>query len=105
MTVMTYVSIQDIAASWDSYERFLARLTEPAPDGLILYVAGPTDEGCRIVAVWDSEESHDRFDRDRLAPVLASISGPIPPDLTVRTLRGAHVVSRMVHPKQKEFSC
>ena len=48
---MAYAFVQDVASSWDQYERVTARLVEPAPSGLILHVAGPTDEGFRIIDV------------------------------------------------------
>ncbi len=95
---MAYASIQDIAASWDYYQRFLARLTQPAPNGLILYLAGPTDEGVRVIAVWDSEQASEQFRRDRLAPAVAAISRPVRPVRTARNLQLAHVVLETVQP-------
>jgi hypothetical protein len=95
---MAYASIQDIAASWDHYQQFLAGLTEPAPAGLILYLAGPTDEGVRVIAVWDSEQASERFRQDRLVPAVAVISRPVPPVWTVRDLHLAHVVLGTVQP-------
>jgi hypothetical protein len=44
---MAYAVIQDVASSWDMYRRVHLGLMEPAPNGLILHVAGPTDEGFR----------------------------------------------------------
>ena len=32
-----------------------------APEGLILHAAGRTDEGVRIIEVWESEEAWHRF--------------------------------------------
>ncbi len=52
---MAYAFVQDVASSWDQYERVTAGLVEPAPSGLILHVAGPTDEGFRIIDVCESE--------------------------------------------------
>jgi hypothetical protein len=50
---MTYVRVTDIAATWADY--VLPRgLTESAPAGLIIFAAGPTDEGIRTVEVWTS---------------------------------------------------
>jgi hypothetical protein len=58
---MSYVLVEDVAASWERYERIAAPLQEAIPDGLILHAAGRTDEGFRIVEVWDNEEAWRRF--------------------------------------------
>lgn len=58
---MSYVVVEDVAASWERYERFAAALDGPAPAGLIVHAAGKTDEGFRIVEVWESEEAWRRF--------------------------------------------
>ena len=58
---MPYAFVQDVAASWEQYERLAGALIEPAPAGLVLHVAGPTDEGFRIIAVWESEEAWQRL--------------------------------------------
>jgi hypothetical protein len=89
---MPYAFVQDVASSWEQYEHFAAELVEPAPAGLILHVAGPTDEGVRIIAVWESEETWHAFQADRLAPAIAALGGPARPAPTFRDLHPAHVV-------------
>ena len=101
---MPYVFVQDVAASWEQYARFADALAEP-PTGLILHAAGPTDEGFRIVDVWESEEAWDRFRTERLSS--ASTDALLPPPL-FRALRPAHVVygapaiARPAHQPSKE---
>lgn len=58
---MSYVVVEDVAASWEQYGRIAAALSESAPAGLVLHAAGPTDEGFRIVGVWESEEAWREF--------------------------------------------
>jgi hypothetical protein len=41
---MAYAYVQDVAASWEQYKRVAGSLVEPTPAGLILHIAGPTDE-------------------------------------------------------------
>jgi hypothetical protein len=84
---MSYVVVEDVAASWEQYQRFADALAGPAPDGLVVHAAGPTDEGFRMVAVWESEQAWRRF-VDRLEPAGAS---PAPLEI-VRALHPAHVV-------------
>ena len=89
---MSYAFVQDVAASWEQYERVAGVLVEPAPEGLVLHVAGPTDEGFRIIAVWESEEAWQRFRGERLLPAAAALGGRSRPEPTFRDLRTAHVV-------------
>ena len=89
---MSYAFVQDIAASWHDYRRVAAALVEPAPAGLILHAAGPTDEGFRIIAIWETETAWQRFRAGRLAPAIASLGGPARPEPTFRDLRPAHLV-------------
>jgi hypothetical protein len=89
---MSYAFVQDVASSWEQYRLFAAALDEPAPNGLILHVAGPTDEGFRIIAVWESKEAWDDFRARRLAPAIAALGGPSRPAPTFRDLHPAHTV-------------
>jgi hypothetical protein len=89
-----YAFVEDIAASWERYDRFAAAFDGPLPEGLLLHVAGPTDEGFRIIGVWESEADWDRFRSDRLDPGAEAV-GEVRP--TVRVLRPAHVVHCVTH--------
>lgn len=89
---MAYACVQDIASSWEQYERVAARLTEPAPDGLILHLAGPTDEGFRIIDVWENQHAFRRFQSERLQPAVAALGGPARPEPTFRELHTMHLV-------------
>jgi hypothetical protein len=57
---VAYALVKDVPASWADYEA-LAGIGEPIPDGLILHVAGPTDEGFRTIEIWESQEACRRF--------------------------------------------
>ena len=88
---MAYAYVQDVASSWEDYQRVAASLVDPVPAGLILHVAGPTDEGVRIIDVWESEESWQRFRAERLGPAIAALGGPSRPEPTFRDLHAEHV--------------
>lgn len=92
---MPYAFVEDIAASWEHYERFAAAFEGTPPDGLLLHAAGPTDEGFRIIGVWESEADWERFRADRLDPGAETV-GEVGP--TVRVLRAAHVVQGVSAP-------
>jgi len=57
---MAYAIVQDVPASWSDYEA-LTGIGDALPDGLILHVAGPTDEGFRTIEIWESRDACARF--------------------------------------------
>ena len=71
---MAYVTVEDVAATWEQYERSLAALVDPVPAGLILHAAGKTDEGYRVVDVWESEAAWQQFRARR--PLADDVRGP-----------------------------
>jgi quinol monooxygenase YgiN len=89
---VAYALVQDVAASWQRYRQVTAALVEPVPAGLILHVAGPTDEGVRVIDVWESEQHWQRFRTERLQPALAALPGPFRLEPTIRALHPAEVV-------------
>jgi hypothetical protein len=98
---VAYAYVQDVASSWEQYEGVAGALVDPPPDGLILHVAGPTDEGVRIIDVWESEEAWQRFRSERLEPAIAALGGPARPEPTFRDLHPEHVVLRNRVPTPK----
>ena len=58
---MAHAFVEDIPASWQEYELADAAIADPVPQGLILHVAGPTDDGVRTIEVWESREAWRRF--------------------------------------------
>jgi len=94
---MSYVVVKDVAASWEQYQRFAKALAGPAPAGLIVHAAGPTDEGFRIVGVWESEEAWQRF-----ADALGSYQSSHEPPQVLRALRADHVIYGI---NRKESRC
>ncbi len=90
-----FAFVEDIAASWEHYGRYAAAFEGPLPDGLVIHAAGPTDEGFRIIEVWESDEAWQRFRTDRLDPGAEGVA-QVPP--TFRALRTRHVVQRPAPP-------
>ena len=86
---MSYAVVEDVAASWEQYRGFAVDLEAPIPDGLILHAAGPTDEGFRIIELWESEEACRRFLAQRVEPERGASPYSTP---VIRELRLAHVV-------------
>lgn len=63
---MTFGFVQDMPGATERHYRLIESHLGPRPAGLIGQVAGPTDEGWRIVAVWESEDDHRRFVSEQL---------------------------------------
>lgn len=89
---MTYAIVSDIPASWAVYEDIAAEVGDRAPDGLIVHVAGRTDEGFRIIDVWETEEAFLRFEQERLGPVVNRHTAGLRGRRTVRDLRCESVI-------------
>jgi hypothetical protein len=87
-----YAVVEDIAASWERFAGMAAALTEPAPPGLILYAAGATDEGIRVISVWADAGAWQRFTAERLAPLVAALQEPLLPASVVRELEAEQLV-------------
>lgn len=73
---MTYAVVHDVPASWDHYERLGQTLRDPVPTGLVVHVAGPTDEGFRVIEVWASREDWERARACREDVTAASTLAP-----------------------------
>jgi hypothetical protein len=100
-----YVLVQDVAATWEQYERVTALTVEPLPQGLILHVAGPTADGFRVIDVWEDRDAWERFNAERIAPAVAALGGPARPEPTFRDFEAAHVVGALVSLRSREEPC
>jgi hypothetical protein len=69
------------------------------PPGLIFHSAGPSpDGGWRIIDVWDSRATCDRFPQEKVMPALVDIAGEAaaqgpPPQITSWPLHNYNVVA------------
>ena len=45
------------------------------PEGCQLHVAGPFEQGWRVITVWDEAEQFHRFREERLLPTIREQSG------------------------------
>ena len=85
---MSYAVVQDVPASWEHYASFAAALDGPSLRGLVVHAAGPTDEGFRMIDVWESRGPRGSLPDRRLEPVSRSLPRP----LVSRELELEHVV-------------
>ena len=45
------------------------------PDGCELHIAGPVDDGWRVITVWHSRDAFDRFRHEHLLPAFRELAG------------------------------
>jgi hypothetical protein len=83
-----YAIVRDVPASWEDYPADLAAMGDSLPDGLLVHVAGPTDEGFRLIDVWQSKRDCERFLAKRPPAV------PQTAHTTTRELTVAHLCLR-----------
>jgi hypothetical protein len=56
------------------------------PDGCELHIAGPVEQGWRVITVWESRDAFDRFREDKLLPAIKELAGgegppPVEPEV------------------------
>lgn len=89
---MSYAVVTDMPASWEQYDRIARVLLDPTPPGLIAYAAGPTDEGIRVIGIWEDARSWCRFDAAWQAVADAELGGDLTPTPVRRDLHAEHLV-------------
>ena len=64
----------------DQYDRVMEKLDlgGKMASGGRFHIAGPTDDGWRVVDMWDSQEDFDRFFADKLGAALQAVGMPEP---------------------------
>jgi hypothetical protein len=83
-----FAVVYDVAASWTSYTEGPLSVDADCVTGLIVHAAGATDEGFRVIDVWESQDAFVRHSRtDRGCVALDTVVPPL-----VRELRVLHIV-------------
>jgi heme-degrading monooxygenase HmoA len=61
----------------EMYETVAAKAMpgDELPDGCQLHIAGPVEQGLRVITVWESEESFHRFREEKLLPAIREVAG------------------------------
>lgn len=82
-----YAVVCDIAASWATYPASELALRGDAAPGLLLHAAGSTDDGYRVIDVWESEAAWARHCATTGVSTAELASPPV-----VRRLHVRHIV-------------
>ena len=73
---MAVVIVNEIAGgSQDFYEQVNPKVMPGGqlPDGCKLHIAGPVDNGWRVITVWDSEDQFQQFRDEKLIPAIREV--------------------------------
>lgn len=79
---MPVLMVHDIpGGTQEQYDQVAARLTDGgglnslsdwAGGGILFHAAGPTDDGFRVIDVWETEEAFQRFG-EAIGPILEEV--------------------------------
>jgi hypothetical protein len=99
---MTYAVTNDVGIDVAAYKAINAGVGPEVPEGLIVHLAIKLPEGSlRYIDVWESEQDCQRFEDDRLHPVVHRLvrqrlgleeSDPVPPEPQKVPLTVIHVI-------------
>lgn len=85
---MAIAAILDFnGATLDQYDQVIEKMGftpggKGAPGGLFHWVAA-TDDGIRVVDVWETREQFERFADEQIGPYTQEVGIPGPPEVTV----------------------
>jgi hypothetical protein len=85
--------IENPDAGREKFEQINAHLRDTGafpPDGQRLLIAGPADQGWRVISVWDSEEALERFYTEGLLAACTAVD--IRYDRMTRTIFDVHTL-------------
>ncbi len=68
-------------AQYDEVMR-LMDLGEAAPEGALFHWVAATDDGIKVVDVWETMEQFDAFARENIGPNTQKAGVPGPPEMT-----------------------
>jgi hypothetical protein len=79
MSVVVSVVAPEINA--EMYEAVTAKVMpgDQLPDQCHLHIAGPVEQGWRVITVWSSREDFDRFRNEKLLPAIQELAGDAAP--------------------------
>jgi hypothetical protein len=75
---MAVVIVNEIeGGNQDFYEQVNPKVMPEGklPDGCQLHIAGPIDNGWRVITVWDSDDQFQQFREEKLIPALREAGG------------------------------
>lgn len=73
-------------ATLDQYDQVVGAMGYtpggPAGPGALFHWVTRTDDGIRVVDVWESKEQYERFAQEKIGPLSQEAGFPTPPEVT-----------------------
>ncbi len=74
-------------ATLEQYDQVIRRmgLDDPnasPPNGAIFHWVAKTDDGIKVVDVWETREQFDKFAQEQIGPYTQEVGVPAPPETT-----------------------
>jgi hypothetical protein len=73
-------------ATLDQYDKVIELMGlgggAPSPPGAIFHWVAKTNDGIRVVDVWESREVFDKFAEEQIGPYTQQVGIPAPPETT-----------------------
>ena len=83
MAVAVLVELPGVTAEmYDAVIKEMGLETRP-PEGASFHVSGPSEDGWRVVDVWESRETFEAFARDQISPMLQKHGATSRPNITI----------------------
>lgn len=77
-------------ATLDQYDQILEKMNltpgGETPPGAIFHWAAATDEGIRVVDVWEDQATFDKFAEEQIGPYSQEVGISNPPEITAHEL-------------------
>jgi hypothetical protein len=87
---MAIAVIQDFpggtTGQYDEISEKMGLAANELPEGAVSHWVAETDEGMRVVDVWESPAAFDTFAKERLGPAAAQVEGVPEPAVTILEL-------------------
>ena len=75
---MAWSFISELPISPEEYDALNGEIGEDPP-GLILHTSSRSENGMRIIDVWESETAYRQFEQEQLMPAMGRLGWPPPP--------------------------
>ncbi len=73
-----------MGATLDQYDQVIEKmeLGGKTPPGATFHWCAATDDGIRVVDIWDDRATFDKFAEEKIGPITAEVGVPNPPEIT-----------------------
>jgi hypothetical protein len=76
-------------ATLDQYDEVMKLMSledgrRQAPDGALFHWVAQTDDGIKVVDVWETKEQFEKFAAEEIGPYTQQVGIPAPPETTFR---------------------